>query len=92
MRAKIDSWGRSRTAPKVAEQIHAMEKRVEKVALTVEEELVDAVFDRMQRAFDRRFEVLVQLVEARIKEAFERQREEQPPTHRRRFSRRPEED
>ena len=92
MRAKIDSWGRSRTAPKVAEQIHAMERRVEKVALTVEEELVDAVFDRMQRAFDRRFEVLVQLVEARIREAFEKQREEQPPTHRRRFSRRPEED
>ena len=92
MRAKIDSWGRSRTAPKVAEQIQAMEKRVERVALAVEEELVDAVFDRMQRAFDRRFEVLVQLVEARIREAFEKQREEQPPTHRRRFGRRPEED
>ncbi|MGH2711432.1 MAG: hypothetical protein ACRDH9_09550 [Actinomycetota bacterium] len=91
MRAKIDSWGKSRTAPKVAEQIQAMEKRIEKVAFTVEEELVDAVFDRMQRAFDRRFEVLVQLVEARIREAFEKH-DETPPAHRRRFMRRPEEE
>jgi hypothetical protein len=91
IRAKIDSWGRARTAPKVAEQIAGMEKRIEKVARAVEEDLVDAVFDRMQRAFDRRFEVLVQLVEARIRDTLEKQQE--PPTsHRRRFVRRGEED
>jgi predicted nucleic acid-binding Zn-ribbon protein len=91
MRAKIDSWGRVRTAPKVAEEIAAMEKRIDKVALTVEEELVDAVFDRMQRVFDRRFEVLIQLVETRIGEALQK-RDEPPPSHRRRLLRRTEED
>jgi chromosome segregation ATPase len=91
MRAKIDSWGRSRTAPKVAEEIAGMNKRIDKVALTVEEELVDAVFDRMQRVFDRRFEVLVQLVETRIGDAL-RKPEEPPQSHRRRLLRRTEED
>ncbi|MGH2691781.1 MAG: hypothetical protein ACRDHM_04690 [Actinomycetota bacterium] len=91
MRAKIDAWGRSRTAPKVAEELAAMNKRIDKVALTVEEELVDAVFDRMQRVFDRRFEVLIQLVETRVREALEK-REEPPTSHRRRFLRRSDED
>jgi chromosome segregation ATPase len=91
MRAKIDAWGRSRTAPKVAEELTAMNKRIDKVALTVEEELVDAVFDRMQRVFDRRFEVLIQLVESRITAALDK-REELPQSHRRRFIRRGEED
>jgi hypothetical protein len=92
MRAKIDSWGRSRTAPKVAEEIAAMNKRIDKVALTVEEELVDAVFDRMQRVFDRRFEVLIQLVETRIGEALQKHEEPPPTSHRRRLLRRAEED
>jgi len=91
MRDKIDSWGRSRTAPKVAEELAAMNKRIDKVALTVEEELVDAVFDRMQRVFDRRFEVLIQLVETRIGDAL-RKPEEPPGSHRRRLLRRTEED
>lgn len=91
MRAKIDAWGKARTAPKVAEELASMNKRIDRVALTVEQELVDAVFDRMQRVFDRRFEVLVQLVETRITDAL-KQREEPPTSHRRRILRRNEED
>lgn len=89
IREKIEAWGKSRTSPKVAEQIAAMDERVDEVARTVQEDLVDAVFDRMQRAFDRRFEVLVQLVETRIREAVGKREE---PPRRRRFRRAPEED
>ena len=90
MRAKIEAWGRVRTAPKVAEEIAAMGKRIDKVALTVEGELVDAVSERMQRVFDSQFEVLIQLVETRIGEAFQKLEEPSEP-NRRRLLRRTEE-
>jgi hypothetical protein len=90
MRKKIDSWGRSRTAAKVAEQLSAVDERLDEITRTVEEDLVEAVFDRMQRAFDRRFEVLVQLVETRMRDAVAKR--DEPPSRRRRFRRQPEED
>jgi hypothetical protein len=68
MREKIDAWGRSRRSAKTAEQIAAIDDRVGEVQRVVQEDLVEAVFDRMEQAFDRRFEVLVQLVEARIRD------------------------
>jgi hypothetical protein len=89
IRRKIDAWGKSRTSPKVAEQIASMDERLEEVSRIVREDLVDAVFDRMQRAFDRRFEVLVQLVETRVREAVGRREEHE---HARRLFRRPHEE
>jgi hypothetical protein len=66
-----------------------MDERLDEVSRIVREDLVDAVFDRMQRAFDRRFEVLVQLVETRVREAVGRREEHE---HARRLFRRPHEE
>ena len=74
IRAKVTSWGRLRTAPRLAEELKTIEGRVEEVEGIVQGDLVEAVFERMQRAFDRSFEALVQLVETRVREAVGRAR------------------
>ncbi|MGH2683992.1 MAG: hypothetical protein ACRDJP_00805 [Actinomycetota bacterium] len=85
IREKIESWGRSRSAPKLTERVDHVEERMEEVEEAIQGKLVDAVFDRMQRSFDRSFEALVLLVETRIREAVGEREEEQPK--RRRFRR-----
>ena len=88
MRAKIDAWSRSKRSAKGAEQLAAMDERIDTVEHAVQEDLVEAVFERMEQAFDRRFEVLVQLVEARIRDVVSKR--EEPA--KRRFLRGSEED
>ncbi len=61
--------GPDRSAPKISERVDQIEARMGEVEEAVQGELVDAVFDRMQRSFDRSFEALVLLVETRIREA-----------------------
>jgi phage shock protein A len=85
MRAKIDSWGRTRSAPKINERVDQIEGRMSEMEEALQGRLVDAVFDRMQRSFDRSFEALVLLVETRIREAIGTEEEDQP--RRRRFRR-----
>jgi hypothetical protein len=84
IREKVESWGRTRSAPKLTERVDHVEGRIDEVEEAIQGKLVDAVFDRMQRSFDRSFEALVLLVETRIREAVGRE-EEQPK--RRRFRR-----
>jgi hypothetical protein len=84
IRAKIESWGRTRSAPKLSERLDQVEGRMGEMEDAIENKLVDAVFDRMQRSFDRSFEALVHLIETRIREAVGRDDE---PARRRRFRR-----
>jgi hypothetical protein len=51
------------------EQASALQERMAGVEEAIQGDLVEAVYERMQRAFDRRFEALVQLVEARMRQA-----------------------
>lgn len=71
LRKRIESWGRPRSAPRLAEEIGAVEGRVRDVERTLQADLVEAVMTRLQRLFDRRFEALVQLVDARVREIAE---------------------
>jgi hypothetical protein len=84
IRTKIESWGRTRSAPKLSERLDQVEGRMGEMEEAIENKLVDAVFDRMQRSFDRSFEALVHLVETRVREAMGQQEE---PARRRRFRR-----
>ena len=77
IRRKIAAWGRVRSAPRIAEEIGTLDDRLGELERAVQEDLVEQVFDRMQGAFDRRFEALVQLVESRLREAA--QPPEEPP-------------
>ncbi|HEV3473773.1 MAG TPA: hypothetical protein VG602_00145 [Actinomycetota bacterium] len=69
IKRKIAAWGRVRSAPRIAEEIGTLDERLTEVEQAVQEDLVEQVFDRMQRAFDRRFEVLIQLIETRLRDA-----------------------
>lgn len=76
---KIESWGKPRSAVRLAREVAGLEERVVDLEKTLQEQLVDEVVDRVQHAFDRRFEALVQVVEARLRET----REEEPEAGRR---------
>ena len=67
VKRRITAWGRQRGSPKMAEEISSIEGRVGEVERLVQEDLVDEVYERMQRAFDRRFDALVQLLESRLR-------------------------
>jgi hypothetical protein len=66
VRARMDSWGHARSAPRLAQEVAGLGERVEAVERVVQEELTDAVFERMQQHLDRRFEALVRLIESRV--------------------------
>lgn len=66
VRARMDSWGHARSAPRLAQELGAMGERVEALERVVQEDLTDAVFERMQQHLDRRFEALVRLIESRV--------------------------
>jgi hypothetical protein len=83
IRTKIESWGRTPSAPKLAERVDGVDARMSEMEEAIQGKLVDAVFDRMQRSFDRSFEALVLLVETRIREAMGQ--EDQFAPRRRRF-------
>jgi hypothetical protein len=69
IRRKIAAWGKVRSAPRIAEEIGTLDERLAEVERVVQDDLVELVFDRMQRAFDRRFEALIKVVESRLREA-----------------------
>jgi len=66
VRARMDSWGHARSAPRLAQEVAGMGERVDALERVVQEELTDAVFKRMQQHLDRRFEALVRLIESRV--------------------------
>lgn len=66
IRKRMDSWGKARSAPRIADELTTLEERVGELERSVQEELTDAVADRMEAHLDRRFEALVQLLESRI--------------------------
>ena len=66
IRKRMDSWGRARSAPRIADEVAGLEERVVELERSVHEELTDAVADRVEAHLDRRFEALVQLIESRI--------------------------
>lgn len=68
IRARLQPGGKSRPAARLAADLSAVESRLEQVEAAVGHDLVEAVFDRMEQAFDRRFDALVQVVDARLRE------------------------
>lgn len=70
VRKRIESWGRARSSPRMADELGALEERVVDLEGALEgrltERVAEEVATRLQRVFDRRFEALVQLIDARI--------------------------
>lgn len=65
VRKRMDTWGRVRSAPRMAEEVTGLEERVIELERAVAEELADEVAERLDRRIERRFEALVQLIDAR---------------------------
>jgi len=65
VRKRMDTWGRVKSAPRMAEEVTGLEERVIELERAVGEELADEVAERLDRRFERRFEALVQLLDAR---------------------------
>lgn len=68
LRARLETGGKSRPAARLAADLSAVESRLEQVEAAVGHDLVEAVFDRMEQAFDRRFDALVQVIDARLRD------------------------
>lgn len=83
IRTRMDSWGRSRSAPRLAQEVSDLGERVEEVERVVQEGLTDAVYARMEEHLDRRFEALVRLIESRVSSLIPPD-DEEPRTRRRR--------
>ena len=67
LRATLEAWGTPKSSPKLAADLAALTERVSAITTNIQDEVAEAVSERMEYLLELRFEALVQLIESRLR-------------------------